>query len=343
MSIQEKEKQVNMLIEQGKIDTAVEHIYDLVVLWAKEKDFKKANAWREKLIEINPMAFNEILNSGEVIESEKTNIIDYSHKTIWENLYHALTLDEGNSFYMKLKQRDISPGKEIIVQGQLNNTLFFVDHGQLKTIFSQGGKEIFLNDLRHGDTAGQDTFFRISNCSSSVIAVSPVKIRYLDRSALQEMEDEFPGFTEKLESFCSRLEGKNTQNILKDKAIERRQHKRHKLAGKITAQIVNKDGNPDGPAFFGWLDDISVGGASFFIQCSNKDVGRALLGRVATLSVQFEKGPQIKFYGPILGARFDLLSAYTIHLRFHNPFDESKLEEIVAICPPSTPTPPAIS
>ncbi len=343
MSLQEMEEQANKLIEQGKIDPAVEHIYDLVVVWAKKKDFKKANAWREKLIEINPMALAEILNSGEVIESEKTNTIDYNHQKIWENLYYSLTLDEGNSFYLKLNQKDFPPGKVLIQQGKLNNILFFVDSGQLKTIFSQGDKVIFINELGQGDTAGQDTFFSISNCTSSVITVSPVKIRFLERSALLDIENEYLGFAKKLESFCSRLEAKRNKTILKDKALERRQHQRHNLAGKITAQIFDKKRNPVGPAFYGWLDDISVGGASFFIQCSNKYVGRTLLGRLTTLSVQFEKGPQIKFNGLIVGARFDLSSAYTIHLKFSKPFDESKLEEIVAICPPSTPTPPAIS
>lgn len=343
MSLEEMEQQANQLIERGETDLAIRQIYDLVLAWAKKKDFKKANAWREKLIEINPMALAEILNSGEVIESERTKVIDFYHQKIWANLYVSLTQEEGNAIYLKLKQKELPPGEVLIQQGKINNTLFFVDSGLLKTFFSQGGKEIFLNEVGQGYTAGRDTFFSISICTSTVVTVSPVKLMILDRPGLLEVEKEFSGFTKKLEGFCSRLEANNYKTILKNKTLERRQHQRHKLAAKITVQIYDKKKNPVGRAFTGRLDDISVGGASFFIQSSNKDVGRTLLGRLISLSLQDEKGPEVKFNGFIIGARFDDRSGYTINHRFLKPYDESKLKEIVANYPPSTPTPPSIA
>jgi len=335
MSLQEMERQANKLIEQGKIDPAVRHIYDLVVALAKKKDFNKANAWRDKLIEINPMAFTVIINSSEVIEAEKAKTIDYNHQKIWEHLYYSLTQEEGISLYSKLKQIDFPPGEVLIQQGKLNNSLYLIDSGQLNTVFSQGEKAVFINELKQGDIAGQDTFFSISYCTLSVITASPAKIRVLERSALLYIENEFLGFTKKLESFCIQIQANNIETILKEKKLERRQCKRYKLAGKITLQINDKRGTPVGAAFHGLLDDISVGGAAFIIKSSNMYVGRTLLGRLATLSVQFKKGPQIKFMGLILGAKFDLSSAYKVHLKFSTPFDESKLEEIAAICPPS--------
>ena len=343
MSLQEMEQKANELIEKGDTDPAVKQIYDLVVACAMAKNFTKANFWREKLIEINPMALSEIVDSAEIIESEKANAIDDDHKTIWEDFYKTLTQEEANAFYLKLKEREFPAGKVIIQQGKLNNILFFLDHGQLKTIFSQGGKEVFLNELEKGESAGQDTFFNISNCTTTVVTMSAVKLRFLDRPSLSEIEAKFPGFTRKLEDYCSRLDAKSNKALLKNKALERRELQRHKLAGKITTQVYDKNGSPDGPAYYGWLDDISVGGASFYIQCSNKEVGRSLLGKVTTLTVRFEKGPQIKFGGLILGARFNLFNLYTIHLRFSKPFDKSKLKEIAAICPPSTAHPPTMS
>jgi CRP-like cAMP-binding protein len=343
MSLIEMEQQANKLIEQGEIDPAVKHIYDLVVACAMAKDFTKVNLWRDKLIELNPMALSEIVDSAEIIESEKENAIDDDHKTIWGKFYSTVTQEEANAFYLKLKQREFPAGKVIIQQGKLNNFLFLIDHGQLKTIFSQGGKDVFLNELEKGESAGQDTFFNISNCTTTVVTMSSVKLRFLDRSALSEIETNFPGFTRKLEEYCSRLDAKGNQDLLKNKALERRELQRHKLAGKITSQVFDKKGSPEGPAYYGWLDDISTGGASFYIQCSNKDVGRSLLGKVTSLTVRFEKGPQIKFGGLILGARFNLFNLYTIHLRFSKPFDKSKLKEIAAICPPSTAHPPTMS
>lgn len=339
MSLSEMEQQANKLIEQGEIDSAVKQIYEVVVAYAMAKNFTKANTWRDKLVEINPLALSEIVDSGEIIETEKANAIDDDHKVIWEDFYKTITLEEANAFYLKLRERDFPSGKVIIQQGKLNNFLFFLDEGQLKTIFSQGGKDVFLNELQKGESAGQDTFFNITNCTTTVVTMSSVKLRILERSALTEIESQFPGFTRKLEEYCSRLDSKRT-NILKNKALERRELQRHKLAGKTTLQVFDKNGNPEGPTYYGWLDDISVGGASFYVQCSNKDVGRTLLGKPTTLTIRFEKGPQLKFNGIILGARFDLFNLYTIHLRFSKPFDKSKLKDIASVCPASTAHPP---
>ncbi|MGV7220857.1 MAG: cyclic nucleotide-binding domain-containing protein [Nitrospinales bacterium] len=343
MSLSEMEKKANKLIEQEETGPAVKQLYELVVAYAMAKDFAKANFWRDKIMDIDPMALREIVDSGEVIETEKASAIDDDHKDIWKDLYESITLEEANAFYTRLRQREFPSGKIIIQQGKLNNFLFFIDSGQLKTIFSQGGKDVFLNELEKGESAGQDTFFKITNCTTTVVTMGPVKLQILERSALSEIENDYPGFTTKLEDYCSRLDSKGTKKLLKNKALERRELQRHKLAGKITTQVFDKKGNPDGPTYYGWLDDISVGGASFYIQCSNKDVGRSLLGKPTTLTVRFEKGPQEKFNGLILGARFDLFNLYTIHLRFSKPFDKSKLKDIASICPPSTAHPPKMT
>ena len=334
MSLDIKEDQANDLIKQGDTDSAVKLIYEIVVALAKKKDFKKAESWREKMIEINPMALAEIIGSGEVIESEKASAIDYDHKSVWAKLYHSLTVEEGNAFYMKLNQRDFPAGKVIIQQGKLNNTIFFIDSGQLKTIFSQGGKDNFINYLDQGETAGQDTFFKITNCTSSVITVSSAKIRFLDRSAIMEIGKEFPDFPQKLEDYCSRMDSKNAQNDPNKKALERRQLKRYKILAKITVQLVDKKGDPDGPAFNGKLEDISTGGSSFAIACSNKDVGRTLLGRATKISVEFENRTEIKIMGLILGSRFDNFNSHMIHFRFSKPFDALKLKQIVKTSQP---------
>lgn len=340
MSLQEMELQANKLIEQEETEPAVKLIYEIVVGWAQAKDFSKANAWRDRLIKIDPMALGEIVDSAEIIEAEKADAIDDNHKTTWEKLYDSLTQEEANSFYLKLKQLEFPPGKVLIQQGKLNENLFFIDHGRLKIIFRKASKELFLKELDTGDTVGQETFFHLSSCTTSVVTVSPVKIRLLKKPALKEIETEFPGFTKKLQDYCSLLDVKNTETILKNKALERRELKRHKLAGKITSQIIDKNGSPLGSAFHGWLVDISVGGAAFSIQCSNPDVGRTLLGRLSTLTIRIDKGPQIKVEGLIVGAKFDLFYTYMIHLRFSKPFNELKLKNLVATYPASSSSPP---
>jgi CRP-like cAMP-binding protein len=332
MTLHEMEELANQHIERGEKNLAVKKIFDLILALAKEKEFAKADAWREKMIALDNMALAEILDSGEVIKSEKSNTLDDHHQKTWANFYLSLTLEEENAITSKFKQRDFPPGKILIQQGKINNVLFFVDSGQLKTFFVQGEKEIFLNYLGQGNTAGQDTFFNISACTLSVVTETPVKLKFLERGALEEIEKKHPGLTEKLKKFCLNLEEKNHKSILKNKGLERRENKRFDLEGKIAVQVYDKNKNPMGPAFEGGLIDVSVGGASFKIHSSNEAIGRTLLGKLTSLNIK-DIEPPIQFNGLIIGAKFDKKDTYTIKLRFLKPYTESALQEIVAACP----------
>jgi len=332
MTIEEMEELANQYIERGEKNLAVKMIFDLILALAKEKDFEKADTWRAKMITLDNMALAEILDSSEVIESEKANSLDDRHQKTWANLYNSLTLEEGAEISSKFKQRDFPPGKILVQQGKINNVLFFVDNGLLKTFFVQGEKEVFLNFLGQGNTAGQDTFFNISACTLSVVTESPVKLKFLERRDLEEIEKKFPGITEKLENFCRRLEEKNNKSIMKNKEIERRENKRFDLAGKISVQVYDKNKNPLGPPFGGSLIDVSVGGASFVIHSSNKAIGRTLLGKLTRLKFEIDIEPQIQFNGLIIGAKFDNKDSYTIKLRFLKPYSEAALQELLAAC-----------
>ena len=338
MSLSERERQANKHIQKGDIDSAVNDIFDLVDAWAKEKNFEKANFWRGKLIEVDPMALAKHYDAGEIIEAEKATTMDSLHQDVWASLYNSLTKDEGKELYSKFQEREFPSGKILIRQGKLNKALFFIEEGQLKNIFSQGGKESFLHDIGGGDTAGQDTFFNATVCTSTVVTVSHVKLKFIDRKTMEEIDKKFSGFSKKLDGICTWLEAKKPKLSIKNKALERRQNKRHDVAGKIILQTFDTEKNPIRPAYSGWMEDISVGGASFIIRCADKDVGRSILGRVTTLSVKFENGPEQDFHGHILGARFDLQNTYKIHLKFDHLFSEDHLKELVAN---SSPLPPS--
>ena len=333
MTLKEMEELANQHVEKGEKNLAVKQIFDLILALAKKRDFAEADAWREKMIALDNMALAEILDSGDVIESEKAITLGDHHQRTWANLYLSLTVDEGNAISSKFKQRDFPPGKILIQQGKINNVLFFVDSGQLKTFFVQSEKEIFLNFLGQGNTAGQDTFFNISACTLTVVTEGRVKLNFLERQDLEEIEKKFPGIIEKLERFCLKLEEKNHKSILKNKELERRENKRFDLEGKISAQVYDKNKTPLGPPFGGLLNDISVGGASFIFHSSNKDIGRTLLGKLTSLNVEKDVEPQIQFNGLIIGAKFDNNDAYTIKLKFLKPYTESALQDIVTACP----------
>ena len=331
MSLIDMEQEAKNLIKQGETELAVKHVYNLSIAWAKKKNFKKATAWREQLIALNSMAMAEIMETGEVIEAEKDSTIDYRHQKVWENFYFSLNREESIAFYLHLKRIEFPAGKVLIQQGRLNNNLFFIDNGKVKIVFNIGGKEIFINELSQGDVVGEDTFFNVSNCTSTAVVIKPSIIRYFDRSSLDDLERTFPGIANKLKNFCLREGAKNTGDIVRNSAIERRIFQRHKLKGKISAEILNNEGKAMGPVASGLLDDISVGGAAFSIRSSNGEIGRRLLGKPTNLSIQLESGPQLKFDGHILGARYDQVGAYTTHLKVRKPFVEEKLNQIADI------------
>lgn len=328
--LQEMEQNAKELIRLEQNEQAVKALYELVIAYAKAKDFGKANAWREKMIELDPMALTEIVNSAEVIDAEMAEGIDDTHKKTWENLYEALSREEGNAFYFNLKQLELAPGKIIIQQGSLNHKLFLIDQGQLKIFHGQGDKEFFLKELQTGETAGQDTFFPISICTTTVMTVSAVKLRCLDRSDMQKIEEDFTGFEQRLLDYCSGAEEKSAEEILKDKEMERRQLERFKVSGKTTTQIIDKKGAAMGKPFNGVLDDVSVGGACFFIKCSQRKTARMLLGRTATLAIEFKKDQRAAFSGNIVGVEFHLFSDYALHFRFSKPYREEDLRNLIS-------------
>ena len=62
------ESLVGSQIAENNKETVVSDLYRLIVTHAKAKDFVKAESLREKLIDIDPMALNEIITSAEIIE-----------------------------------------------------------------------------------------------------------------------------------------------------------------------------------------------------------------------------------------------------------------------------------
>ncbi len=63
--------QINKLVDQGRKEKAVKIIFSSIVDYAKAKQFDRVEKLRERVIEVNSMALNEIINSGKIIEAER--------------------------------------------------------------------------------------------------------------------------------------------------------------------------------------------------------------------------------------------------------------------------------
>lgn len=318
------------MVEKGQKEEAVNFIFNAIVDYAKGKEFEKADELRAKLIEVNSMALNEIIKSGEIIDLEKSKAIDPNHKKTWKDFYDTLSVEEGLALYFSMKNIKIGPDKTIIKQGKLNNKLFFVDKGILKVVYHKNGRELYLKKIVSGEVSGTDTFYSISVATTSTITVEPSNLRYIERDDFEKIVEKHAGFDNKMEEFCKSQVRQKTEEIIKKIGVERRAFQRYKTSGKIAVYRFDNNSQPVKKPIYAILEDLSETGMSFCIKSPNKEAARQFLGKVVMLRISFEKtGKELTKKGIILSV-FDMgFNDYSVGLRFSKPIPWAELHGII--------------
>ena len=323
-NMNESEKKVEQLIAKGDSDAAVKLLYEMIIQNAREKKFPEAEKLRERLLEVDSMALNEIVSSAEIIEEEKTQALDSIHLEIWSKLYDTLSTEEKNTLFFAMKEITLDSNKPVYVQGKMNSNLYFINSGELKEIYKQKEGVVLLNSLGSRQIAGQDNFFSNSVCTTTLVTASRVKMNYLEKVALAGWEKEFPNLEHQLDTFCKGFPGPT--ELLKQKQMDRRVIKRVKISGIGQINILNKAGVPMAKSFRGELTDISVGGLSFEIRISKKETARLLLGRRINVKYTFSQShPAINIdqYGIIVGVYAHPFEDYSVHVTFDKMLDST--------------------
>ena len=332
-----EEEAANGFIERGPKAEALKAIFDLSVAYARAKNFAKAEYWKQRLYDVDPMALTEIINAGEVIEEEKSGAIAQSHLELWPGLFRTLTNEEANIVYFALKDRMLQADEVVFEQGKRNANLYFIASGQLKIIHAKGDREYMLKTLGPGDVVGEDTFFTISVCTTSLVALSRAKVKYLERQALDGWQEQFPGLERKLLDYS--LSFQKVAELVKRKGLDRRTQNRFPVEGIVLIDLLNATGKSLGREFKGRLADISTGGASFFIKSARRETVRLLLGRrirftldakVPTLSTKLSKAARIT------GVAYHLFKDYSVHLHFDEPLSENVISELASHLKPGS-------
>lgn len=326
------EKDIDVFIAQGRKAEAIKLLFKLIVKYSREKNFIKAESLRDRIFEVDPMALNAIIKSAEIIESEKNESIDQNHMDVWADFYKTLTTGESNILYFAMKQMDAGPDEIVFKQGQKNTKLYFIDQGQLKLFYGNQGVERLIRTLGSGSIAGEDTFFTITVCTTSLYAISRAKVRYLTQEDYQKWQREMPTLASKVQEYCSKLV--KSHDILKKKGINRREYPRHKLVSSILFQVLNASGKPIGKAFKGDLADISLGGLSFLIKTSNKQNALMLLGRKLRVKFNLPLGvPPVEIIqsGMITGVISHPFSDYSIHMKFDTMMSRVYMDELANV------------
>ncbi|MBU1709094.1 MAG: cyclic nucleotide-binding domain-containing protein, partial [Proteobacteria bacterium] len=218
----------------------------------------------------------------------------------------------------------------IFQQGQENSSLYFINGGKLNILYRQGDRELFIKKMGTGDIAGDDTFFTASLCTTTLVAISNVKIKFLDRSVLKQWQKDLPALESKIHDFCLRSE--TASDLLQKKSINRRRQQRVPITGTILIQLVNAAGQALGKVLMGDLSDISVGGVSFLIKARQKETARLLLGKKMNVKISHSTH-EINENGTVIGVRYNPQefrqdTDYSVHMKFDKPLDSQTIWEI---------------
>jgi len=329
INIDESERLAERNINEGDISAAIKLLYEMIVQCAKEKKFLKAEQLRERMLEVDPMALDEIIRSAEIIEAEKSQALDPIHIEIWSRLYNTLSAEEKNALYFSLKDAAYGINKPVFSQGDLNSNLYFLNQGQLKVIYRNQGGELLLKTIGPGQPAGQDHFFSYTVCTTTLITLTNVNLKYLEKTTLIKLKEEFPNLEQKLKDYC--LSFPNVAELLKRKKMDRRSLKRMKISGIWLINLLNKSGEPIGNPFKGEITDISIGGLSFEIRITKEETARLLLGRKINIKHNFSKSAskiEIDQNGTIVGIYPYPFEDYSIHVKFDKMLNKSVIDII---------------
>lgn len=325
-SVLQKEKLIDQYLSEGKQDDAVKALFDLIVEYAGKKDFIKAEALRDKLLEVAPMALNEITKSADIIDEEKSGCIDEIHHETWSELYGILSPEEGNDLYFSLKEKIYDEERPVFSIGDIDTNLYFIDNGEAKIIFMNKDEEILIKNLGPGDISGGDTFFYTTAFRTvSLITSAGVKLRYLERKIQEKWKASSPGLADKLNGYC-RKSGLVPETLEK-KGLNRRINKRRKISGKVGIQLLDSSGALSGKQFLGALMNISECGLTFSFKLSKNEVAHKLLGGKLKTKLSMPDGEaskKIEQNGIIAGIGYPVLADHTIHVRFDQPDEDIK-------------------
>ena len=331
----EHEKLIEQYLKDHNTAAAVQLLVKLIEKTAKDRKFDQAESLREKLFEVDSMALNEIVKTGEIIEAEKNRAIDTVHLNTWADLYAKLTVEETNALFYAMKLARHPASHMIFKQGEMRSRLYLVDKGQLKMFYRQADKAVLLKTLGPGDLFGDEAFFFADAfCTTSVITDSEVKLRVLLKSDLDQMAKKTPGLEAKLNDYCRSLE--SVADLLKAKNLERRVDRRFCLPGKVLVQMVDDKNQAVAKPFRGELLDISVSGLAFLMKTTQK-ASALLLGRGLQMQLTFEElasDLKISCRGIVLAVNSEPFNEYVIHTEFDKDLNLSVMNQLEDLTDP---------
>jgi CRP-like cAMP-binding protein len=321
---------INQYIENDENEKAVDLLYKLAIQCAKKKDFVNAEAYRDRLYEVDSMALTRIVEVNEVIEAEKLRALTPDLRRMWAPFFQGLTSEEAGNFYFALKEQQFDGDQIILEQGKPNERLYLVHQGKLKMVYQDNNMEMLIQRFGAGDIFGHDTFLSVNVCTSTVKTLSAVKVSYLEYNALENMAGAFEVLESNLKKICP--SGDTLFELMQKRGIDRRSYRRITMQTKVSVQLLSSDANaPMRRPLTAELWDISKIGLSFYFKSKNRDAVRRLVGR--TLGVNFsllngDEYEDISVTGIVQGVDSHPMEEYCVHLKLNRSFSDRSIQTI---------------
>jgi len=332
-----EEQEIYVLLGQNKKAAAKARLLDLISTMTSLQQFDQAEVLRQRLAEIDPLALEDILKAAAILEEQGNADRDQAQATNWVENYDFLTTEEFNALYSSMEHVKYAANENIVVQGDPQQRLFFVNKGQVK-LFSRDshGNVILLKIVGPGEVFGMDSFFKTSVWTVDVASVGPVDVSVLTQEALRKWQNTFPDLETKIKDFCQQFVEHESLKVM---AMDRRVMERLNCAGRLAMAVLDDQGKGTGIALQGNMGDVSIGGIFFTIHISQKRHVRLLLGRKILVSL-IGGPPDSPLTSGVAGVvvaiyvqdptNGDLASyaQYAVHVQFDQPLREADLTAI---------------
>jgi predicted Zn finger-like uncharacterized protein len=329
--LSEEERQIEQLVTAGKEDEAAKQLLEMIKQSARQKEFAKAEALRDTLYDVAPLALNEIVGANEIIEEEKSKSIDPEHLKIWAELYNALENDEASELYYAMQQHSMAPEQLLIEKGQQDSNLYFVQNGLLQMVYysPKQKKNVVIKDLLPGQVVNSDAFFSFTVCTSTVRAAKNSQVGYLEQSLLERWKGRFAGIEPKLQHFCHTQE--SVADLVKKAGIDMRADPRFMVSLQAMLQFLDGQDTPTAKPFGVALFDISAGGVSFGMKINKRKEAAKLLGQQLMVQTDYSLSGsrrKVSQKGKIVAAHLQPFGESAVHVQFDEKLPDETMKEI---------------
>ncbi len=323
--------QISELIEKGETNQAIVTITQLIEEKAQKKLFKTAEALRNWLIEIAPMALTDIVQAAEVIEAAKRAAIDSYHLEIWRDIVTLLSADEFSALYHAMELYSYPNGEIIVEQGSTRAMLLLINSGRIQTQITHNNEILPLSIKTAGEIAGAETMFSASVWTMSIKSLG-TELFVLSRQALNELVAEHPSLDTKLLHFCSQIQSTDSQ--LKKIRKDRRCHKRKKVNKRISFVVLGSEDKAISPNAKGDIIDISLDGIAFSIHASRRKNAMWFFGKKLHVNIDTTTNTKAIVRQGFVRAVKELdptNNEYSLHLQFDKMLTPIELRQINAM------------